>query len=108
MHLVEAANKSFDPDDIDTGEIQPKVSVAEAIRIVQAHGSKKQQDMLPNPFADQAALMSAEDLDALRERLVRKMMRLRDRLRAESLAEGWTVDDEHDALVPPGWVRQAR
>ena len=39
MHLVEAANRTFDPDEIDTGETEPKVSVAEAIRIVQLHGT---------------------------------------------------------------------
>jgi len=101
MHLVEAANKSFDPDEIDTGEIQPTVSVAEAIRIVQVHGSKKQQEMLSNPFADQAASMSEEDIEDARERLFRKIERLRKREMPRMLAEGWT----HDCIIPPGWVK---
>jgi hypothetical protein len=105
MHLVEAANKSFDPDEIDTGEIQPKVSVAEAIRIVQVHGSKKQQEMLSNPFADQAASMSEEDIEEARERLFRKIERLRKREMPRMLAEGWTHDETHDCMVPPGWVK---
>ena len=72
MHLIEAANKSFDPDEIDTGDIQPKVSVAQAIRIVQVHGSKRQQEMLSNPFADQAASMSEEDIEEAREPAVQE------------------------------------
>lgn len=106
MHLVEAANKSFDPDEIDTGEIQPKVSVAEAIRIVQVHGSKKQQEMLPNVFADQAASMSPDDVEAARERLFKKIERLRARERPRMLAQGWSHDGDHDCMVPPGWVKQ--
>ena len=34
-------------------------------------------------------------------------MRLRDRMRGESLAKGWTLDEENDALIPPGWVKQS-
>jgi hypothetical protein len=104
MHLVEAANKSFDPDEIDR-EIQPKVSVAEAIRIVQVHGSKRQQEMLSSPFAHQAASMSEEDIEEARERLFRKIERLRKREMPRMLAEGWTHDETHDCMVPPGWVK---
>jgi len=102
MHLIEAANKSFDPDEIDTGDIQPKVSVAQAIRIVQVHGSKKQQEMLTNPFAGQAASMSEEDIEEARERLFRKIERLRKREMPRKLAEGRTHDETHDCMVPPG------
>jgi len=105
MHLVEAANKSFDPDEIDTGEIQPKVSVAEAIRIVQVHGSKKQQEMLSNPFAEQPAAMTEEQVEEARERLFNKLERLRKREMPRWLAQGWIYDEEHDALVPPGWLK---
>jgi hypothetical protein len=47
MKLVEATNKTFEPEELDTGDVEPKVSVAEAIRITQPHGSTKQQEMLP-------------------------------------------------------------
>ena len=65
MKLVEAANKSFEPDELDVGDVQPKVSVAEAIRIVQAHGSKQQREELPDPITEQAASMSNEEVDEI-------------------------------------------
>ena len=106
MHLVEAANRTFDPDELDTGDVQPKVSVAEAIRIVQTHGSKKQQEeMLPDPYAEEAARMTQDEVAELREKIVRKLRRLRDRDMPQRIAEGWSFDEEHDHMVPPGWVR---
>jgi hypothetical protein len=105
MHLVEAANRSFEPEELDTGAVEPKVSVAEAIRIVQVHGSKKSEEELPNPFAEQAASMTQEDVAELRERIIRKLRRLRDREKPKWIAEGWSFDEEHDHMVPPGWVR---
>ena len=105
MKLVEAANRSFEPEELDTGAVEPKVSVAEAIRIVQVHGSKKSEEELPNPFAEQAASMTQEDVAELRERIIRKLRRLRDREKPKWIAEGWSFDEEHDHMVPPGWVR---
>jgi hypothetical protein len=105
MHLVEAANRSFEPEELEVGDAPPKVSVAEAIRIVQVHGSKKQQEMLPHPLDEQAAAMSPDDFEQVRERLLKKLKRLSARRRREQLEEGWTLDEEHDRMIPPGWVR---
>ena len=105
MKLVEAANKSFEPDELDVGDVQPKVSVAEAIRIVQAHGSKQQREELPDPIAEQAASMSNEEVDEIRHRIFMKLQRMRKRDRPELLAQGWSYDEEYDRDVPPGWVR---
>jgi hypothetical protein len=104
MKLVEAANRSFDPDDIDTGDVEPKVSVAEAIRIVQVHGSRKQQEQLPDPFAEQAASMSEDDIEAVRERIIQKLKRIKQRDMPDMIAAGWSYDEAHDHMVPPGWV----
>lgn len=106
MKLVEAANRTFDPDELDV-EIpeQPKVSVAEAIRIVQLHGSRKQQEELPDPYAEEAANMSPDDVEELRERIIRKLRRMRERDMPDRIAEGWSFDEEADHMVPPGWVR---
>ena len=104
MHLVEAANRTFDPDEIDVAETEPKVSVAEAIRIVQLHGTKKQQEELPNPFAEEAAAMTPDDVAELREKLVRKLRRLRDRDMPDRIAQGWSYDAVYDHMVPPGWI----
>jgi len=107
MHLVEAANRSFEPEELDTGDVQPKVSVAEAIRIVQAHGSKKQQEELPDPFAEQAASMSTDQVDEIRESIIRKLRRYRQREMPRWIAQGWSFDEAYDHMVPPGWVRAA-
>ena len=99
MKLVEAANKSFDPDEIDVEGVEPKVSVAEAIRIVQLHGSKAQKQSVEQMQPPE------EEIEAVRERLFNKLERLRKREWPNWLAQGWTYDEEHDHLVPPGWVR---
>jgi hypothetical protein len=106
MKLVEAANRSFDPDEIDTGDVQPKVSVAEAIRIVQVHGSKKQkEELLPDPYAEEAASMTPDDVHELRERIVRKLQRMRERDRVDKLEQGWSYDESYDVDIPPGWIK---
>jgi hypothetical protein len=55
----------------------------------------------PDPFEEQAAAMSGEELDELRERVLRKV----ERLAARREAEGWTYDEEYRLMVPPGWKR---
>jgi len=104
MHLVEAAHRSFDPDELDVGDVQPKVSITDAIRIAQLHGSKAERSALANPFQSQAR-EAGYAADA-RERLFEKLMRLKKRRTAERLADGWIYDEEHGLIVPPGWVRQ--
>ena len=103
--LIEAANRSFDPDEIDTGDVQPRVSVAEAIRIVQAHGSKKEREAQQSFLAEQAAAMTPDDISAMQERLMNKLNRMRQRDMPDKLAAGWSYDEAHDHMVPPGWVR---
>jgi hypothetical protein len=104
MHLVEAAKKSFDPEELDTGEVQPNVSVTEAIRIVQLHGSKAQRQEQERLATQQSEEASAEELEEARERLFNKLERLRKREWPHMLAQGWSHDESRDQLVPPGWV----
>jgi hypothetical protein len=103
MKLVEAANKTFDPDldlgDLDLGNVQPKVSVAEAIRIVQLHGSKAERQSIEELDPPE------EEVSELRARILRKFQRLRERDMPKWLAEGWSHDERHGHMVPPGWVR---
>lgn len=105
MKLVEAANRTFEPDELGVGDVQPKVSVAEAIRIVQVHGSKAQQEELPDPFAERAASMTEDEVNEVRENIIRKLRRMRERDMPDMIAAGWTLDEEYDRMVPPGWVR---
>jgi len=76
MHLVERAKRSFDPDELDLGEAEPRVTVAEALRIVQ-QGGKAAAPLLPSasPYED--------DVDEVRERLVKKLLRLKARMSRE-------------------------
>jgi hypothetical protein len=101
MHLVETAKKSFDADELDTGDVQPRVSVAEAIRIVQIHGSKAQQQRIEEIEPPE------DEIEAVRERLFNKLQRLRERCMKEDVEKGWSYDEEHNMTIPPGWVRAA-
>ncbi len=101
MHLVEAARKSFDPDDLDTGEVEPRVSVAEAIRIVRLHGTSTQVQSIAQIEPPE------QEVAAIRQRLVDKLEKLRERDMPLKLAQGWSFDDSYDQMVPPGWVKSA-
>jgi hypothetical protein len=108
MYLVEESKKTFDPDELDIGDGKPRVTIDQAIKIAQIGASKTQREAAPNPFEEEAAAMTPEETERLREKLLRKLLRLRDRLRREDVAEGWTIDEEHDCLIPPGWVKAAK
>jgi hypothetical protein len=109
LYLVEAANQTFDPDELDTGDVAPKVTIDQAIKISQmnARKAKAQEELLPDPYAEQAASMTPDDVHQLRERLVRKLQAIRRRDRPALLAQGWSYDEEYDREIPPGWVRAA-
>lgn len=81
------------------------MTIDQAIKIGQLNRPKARSAVLANPFAEHGAAMGEGKFDALRERLFKKLMRLRDRQRAELLAQGCSYDESHDAIVPPGWVR---
>jgi len=61
------------PRDVESGRCAP------VGRFSQLHGSAQQQEMLPDPFVEEAAAMSEEEIAELRERILRKLRRLRDR-----------------------------
>lgn len=52
-----------------------------------------------------ADAMTPQEVDEMRERILRKLKRLSKRTRREQLEEGWTLDEEQDCTIPPGWVR---
>jgi hypothetical protein len=106
LYLVEETNKSFDPEQLETGEATPKVSIDQAIKISQIGASKTQRGAPPNPFEQEAAATGPGEVEQKREKLYRKLMRLRNRIRGERLVEGWTFDGENDCVIPPGWVKQ--
>jgi hypothetical protein len=35
----------------------------------------------------------------------KKLRRLSERDRREKLEAGWSIDESHDHLIPPGWIK---
>lgn len=104
MYLVEAARNTFDPASLQLGGVTPKVSIAEAIKIVGAGArgvgpaaAASMPDCEPQPDPD----------EEVAERVIGKLMRLRKRLKAERIAQGWGWDEEHRQPIPPGWTRDS-
>lgn len=99
MHLVEAAKKSFDPDELDVGEAAgARVSVTEAIRIVQLQGKMPGRNLPSEPS------IPPDDIEVVRERVFQKLQRLRKREMERKIGEGWSYDESRDVIVPPGWM----
>jgi hypothetical protein len=108
--LATAMVATFDPEALpDDGGINPlpKVTIGEAIKIAQMDSAKARRGAAANPFEEQAAAMSEEEVDAMRERVLKRLDRLAQRREAEKLAQGWTRDEATNVLIPPGWVRAA-
>ncbi|MEO6433898.1 MAG: hypothetical protein ABIO29_07980 [Sphingomicrobium sp.] len=105
-HLVAQARNALDPGSMDLPAGDPRVSIGEAIKIAQmnqARGGRGGAFADPS-YEDQAALMHEEEIEALSQRLMRKINGLRARLIRD---EGYTDDPETGCCIPPGWVRVA-
>ena len=128
--LVAWSERSFDPDAVPmpADGAMPKVTVSEAIKIVQSPstrlrmsggasragagsgrsggnstrtgGGKRHAD----PFFDGWEEDAAEH-DAAMERIVGKLERLGEREDARKAEAGWTRCEIYNAWVPPGWGR---
>ena len=105
MHLIQEAQKRFDPETLDLPDGPPQVTIDQAIKISQIGAARDKGAR--DPFADPTANMGEEEDEELRERLIRKLLALRRREHAELLTQGWTYDEQHDCIVPPGWVKRA-
>ena len=107
VYLAEEARKAFDPDEIDSGEVRPRVTIDQAIKISQlaARKREREQQAAPDPFEDEAEAMDDEGIEAVRESILGKLRRIREADRREQLALGWSLDESFDVMVPPGWVR---
>jgi hypothetical protein len=106
MYLVEEAKKTFDPDELDLGEVTPKVTIDQAIKISQSGAAKSRQaEAHPDPFAEDGEAMDDRGMDAVRESILGKLRRIRESDRSNQLALGWTLDESFNVMVPPGYVR---
>lgn len=105
LYLVEEAKKTFDPDDIDTGDVQPRVTIDQAIRISQLSRRKRQDEEFVDPFEEDAASPSEADADEIRERIINKIRRMRERDMPDMIAQGWSYDESYEQMIPPGWIK---
>jgi len=107
-YLASALVATFDPQSLpDDGGLNPlpRMTISEAIKVSQM--SARAAPAGPDPVAAEAAAMTAAEVEALRARVLTKVRRLSERRDAEKIAAGWTLDEEHDVLVPPGWQKGA-
>jgi hypothetical protein len=102
MHLLEESKRSFDPDELDTGEVTPRVSIDQAIKISQSGASRSRREAEEDPFGGPE---EADPMDEVRERLIRKINAMHRRAVAEKTAQGWSYDESFDVLIPPGWLK---
>jgi hypothetical protein len=88
--LVEAASRTFDPDELPIGDERelPKVSISEAINIAKLRAAGPAWD------ADEQEI-DEDRLKGVREHILEKLQRLRER----AIEEGWT---EHQLETPLG------
>lgn len=106
LYLIEETKKSFDPEELDTGDIRPKVTIDQAIKISQRGASKgRQADSNADSFAEEDAETDDDGLNAVKESLIGKLRRIREADRREQLKLGWTLDESFDVMIPPGYVQ---
>lgn len=105
MHLLEETKKSFDPAELDTGDVKPRVTIDQAIKISQSGSSKAQAQAQEQDWDEEDGSTYEEEIDAIRERIVRKLQRMKWLEMPERLAEGWSYDESYDSMIPPGWVK---
>ena len=106
MGLVAEAKRSLDPGEMDLPAPDPRVTVSEAIKITQmaqgsgARGRGSGGHVMS--IEEEAASMNAQQVEELRDKLRRKLNRLRDRMIRE---DGWTLDEATGHGVLPGYIR---
>jgi hypothetical protein len=106
LYLVEETKKTFDPEQIDTGDVKPRVTIDQAIKISQINAKKARgDDLAADPFADEEAPADEDGRNALIEGIFGKLRRIREADRCEQLALGWSYDESFDVMIPPGWIQ---
>jgi hypothetical protein len=104
MSLVAEAKRSMDPGEMDLPAPEPRVSVSDAIKIMQMNRTAGAggRGGSGEPAFDDDGEAHEQQMEELRQRLMKKLNRLRERLIRE---EGYTVDEETGRAIPPGWIR---
>ena len=108
LYTVEAANKTFDPDQLDTGDVTPKVTIDQALKIAQSggtSGSGRGAREAATSWHEEPDAIDPDEVEAARERIIRRLQRIKAREMPRKLAAGWSYDESHDLMIPPGWVK---
>lgn len=106
MHLIEETKKSFDPATLQTADVKPRVTIDQAIKISQGGGgSRKKQQAAEEAWDGEDDYRYEDEIAGIREKLVRKLQRIRERERPAKLAAGWTYDESYDLMIPPGYIK---
>jgi hypothetical protein len=99
-YLIELSDRTFDPDSLPLPDGQPRVSVAEAVSILRLKGREPSKH-----FADERNV-NEEELKEVRERILEKLERMRERELPEQLCsrcgEAMTAEAESPAMPVAG------
>ena len=125
-YLVEAADRTFDPHGVADGVDLPKMTIAEAIKVVQLgqaqarSGRGGRGEPSGRGWIGPESWDDPDDEEAVaqaRENIINRLQRIRERDEEEKLAAGWTRvpmpgadgNDPHEewAWVPPGYAQAA-
>ncbi len=106
-YLVEATTRTFDPDELPIGDEReiPKVSISEAINIAKLKGpSASGPSTSLGTGWDEAADYDEDYLKEVRERILDKLQRLKER----DIEEGWTPVQLPELTYSDGSVAEIR
>lgn len=110
LYLVEAADRTFDPASAaDEAEI-PKMTIAEAIKVLQLAQGKSGRPAAAIPASERGWIgdpawgtpEGEAEMDEIREGIIGKLERISRQEDEKKLAAGWTRDGEN--WVPPGYA----
>lgn len=104
LFLAREANKALDPETLEGGEAEPRLTIDQAIKISQLN-ARRQGGGPPVAGAGEEGADRSEEVEQLRARVLKKMLRMRERLQLEDIARGWLYDESYDTIVPPGYVK---
>jgi hypothetical protein len=106
LFLAQEARRALDPEMPGTGDVRPRMTIDQAIKISQRSAAKGSHAAAEtDPFAEDGAANGARDIEGVRQRLETALNRVRDHHRRRQRAAGWTFDESYDLMIPPGYVQ---
>ncbi len=102
-HLLDAADRAFDPEALPIAEGSPKVTVSEAISILKHKPAGNGNDSNGGfmTWKEEADSKTPDEMKEVRERILEKLERFRVQETEDKLEKGWTRHG--DDWIPPGW-----